>query len=508
MRRPRALYLLALGAALAAAPALGEAPTSRSWAPMLEGATRFVEGHLDGADVAFAQAARGPARVPAELGRLLVALSRGDGAAATAAHARALAAGGDDPELHYWAAILELGRGRAAAALANLERAATLGGDRPAYLVARAVTLRALGRGAEAAAALATAAKADPDLCDPRLFPDPGRGVVLAVGRALRDYPDRHRLRGTLAQLYLKARLFREAEAEAGRLLVERRGDVDGLLVVGRARLAAGDAEGAREPLDRAAAAGPEVAAVHAARGEMFLALQRGADAERELERAVDLDPRDAVSLARLAARLWERGEAARAEVLWGYALRRDPRLAAAHYGLAQGHERQQRVGLAEAAFREAAALEPANPRFHEALAQFLERHGRARDAAVPRRRARAAASLQREFVHRQQRAVAVLQALERATARARAQDAAGAQEALKAPAIPPAARAFLLVYLAARQSPPVAGPIGRAVVGLPGPRDFVTGDLTLLQAAARIEGPGRVRLTTFLPGVNPERLR
>jgi cellulose synthase operon protein C len=503
----RAFCLLALGATLVAAPARGAPPGARSWAPMLAGAAQFVAGDLDGADAAFAQAAQGPGRVPAETARLLVALSRGDATAASAAHARAVAAGGDDPELHYWAAMLELGRGRAAAALANLERAATLGGDRPPYLVARAVTLRALGRGGEAAAALAAAARNDPDLCDPRLYPDAGRGVILAVGRALREYPDRHRLSSTLAQLYLKARLYREAEAEAGRLLVERRGDVEALLVVARARLAASDAEGAREALDRAAAAAPEVAAVHAARGEVFLAQQRGADAERELERAIDLDPRDARSLTRLATRLWERGEAGRAEALWGYALRRDARLPAAHYGLAQVHERQKRVAAAEAAFREAAALEPANPRFHEALAQFLERHGRARDAAAPRRRARAAAALQQEFVRRQQRAVATLQALTRAAGRARAQDAAGVQEALKGATVPPAARAFLQAYLAARQSPPAPTALGRAVVGLPGPREFVAGDMTMLEAATRIEGPGRVRLTTYLPGVNPERL-
>ena len=262
----RVLCLVALASLLAAAPARAGAPPPRAYAPMLEGAARFVAGDLDGAEAAFGHAAKGPTAVPAETARLLVALSRGDAAAAAAAHARALAAGGDDPELHYWAAVLDLGRGRAAAALGNLERAATLGGDRPRYLVARAVTLRALGRGAEAAAALAAAARQDPDLCDPRLFPDAGRGVIQAVERALRDYPNRQRLRGALAQLYLKARLFREAEAEATRLLNERRGDADALLVVGRARLAAGDPEGAREALDRAGAAAPAVAGVHVAR--------------------------------------------------------------------------------------------------------------------------------------------------------------------------------------------------------------------------------------------------
>ena len=504
----RVLGLVALASLLAAAPARGGAPPPRAYAPMLEGAARFVAGDLDGAEAAFGHAAKGPTAVPAETARLLVALSRGDAAAAAAAHARALAAGGDDPELHYWAAVLDLGRGRAAAALGNLERAATLGGDRPRYLVARAVTLRALGRGAEAAAALAAAARQDPDLCDPRLFPDAGRGVIQAVERALRDYPNRQRLRGALAQLYLKARLFREAEAEATRLLNERRGDADALLVVGRARLAAGDPEGAREALDRAVAAAPDVAGVHAARGEVFLALQRGADAERELARAVDLDPRDAPTLSRLAGRLWDRGEAARAEELWGYALRRDPRMASAHYGLAQAHERGKRPKLAEAAYREAAALEPTSPRFHEALAQFLERQGRAREAAAPRQRARAAAALQRELQRRQQRALATLQALGRAAARARALDPAGARAALRGARVPAAAAAFLEAYLAARRTPPAPAYLGRAVVGLPGPRDFVAGDLTMLQVVGRIDGPERIRLTTYLPGLNPERLR
>ncbi|MBI5481107.1 MAG: hypothetical protein HY906_19780, partial [Deltaproteobacteria bacterium] len=66
----------------------------------------------------------------------------------------------------------------------------------------------------------------------------------------------------------------------------------------------------------------------------------------------------------------------------------------------------------------------------------------------------------------------------------------------------------FLQAYLAARQSPPAPPNVGRALAGLPGPRDFTAGDLTMLQATGRIEGPRRVRLTTFLPGVNPEKLR
>ena len=193
---------------------------------------------------------------------------------------------------------------------------------------------------------------------------------------------------------------------------------------------------------------------------------------------------------------------------MWGYALRRDPRLAAAHYGLAQVHERQKRVPEAEAALREAGALEPTNPRYHEALALFLERHGRGREAAAPRARARTAAALQRDFLQRRNRALATLQALGRAAARARAQDPAGAQAALKEGRVPPAARAFLESHLAARRTPPAPGPIGRALAGLPAPRQFASGDLTVLQVTGTITGPGRVRLTTYLPGIDPARLR
>ncbi|HEY3357573.1 MAG TPA: hypothetical protein VGQ83_30255, partial [Polyangia bacterium] len=124
MRGSAALALaLALLGTLPAARAGAEAQTAAAWAPMLEAAARFVNGDLDGAAVALRRARPTGRRVQAETGMVLVALERGDPAAADAALADALAAGGDDPELHYYAAVLELKRDRPQAALAALERA-------------------------------------------------------------------------------------------------------------------------------------------------------------------------------------------------------------------------------------------------------------------------------------------------------------------------------------------------------------------------------------------------
>ncbi|HEY3359465.1 MAG TPA: tetratricopeptide repeat protein, partial [Polyangia bacterium] len=384
----------------------------------------------------------------------------------------------------------------------------SLGGDRPPFLVARAVALKALGRGAEAAAALAGAARVDPDLTDPRLFPDSGRGAVHAMERALADYPNQLRLRVTVAQLYLAARLWREAEAAAQVVLRERAGEPDALIVLGRARLGWGDREGALEALDRAVAAAPDLAAVRGARAEAYLALGRGADAEAELTLAVEADGRDALSMSRLATRLWERGELQKAEELWGYVLRRDPNAAAAHAGMAQAHERAKRPAEAEAAYRAAVASEPSNPRYYEALALFLERHGRARDAAPFKARARTVAAAARAIEARRARAGAYLAALARAAGRARAGDAAGVQAALTGVRGPQAPLAFVRAHLAARAGQSPLGPATAALGGLPGPRTFAAGSATVLQQTAALGRGERVRVTLFLPGVNPELLR
>jgi tetratricopeptide (TPR) repeat protein len=496
--------VIAFLGALAAARA--EGAESAAWGPMLDGAARFVARDLEGAAAAFARARQSDRRVQAETALMLVALERGDLAAAAAGLRAAVDAGGDEPETHYYGAVLELKRGRAQAALEHLERAEAIGGDRPAFLVARAVALVALGQGRAAADVLAKVARTEPDLCDPRLYPDSGRGVIHMTERALAGFPAKVRLRVTLAQLYLTAHLWREAEAEASRVLAERDGDIDALLVTGRARLGRGAALEALEALDRAVGLAPGLAAARAARAEAYLGLQRGTEAEADLERAVDADPRDARSLARLATRLWERGEFDRAEELWGYALRRDDRLAAAHYGLAQALDRKKRAKEAEQEYRAAVGVEPVNPRFHEALALFLERHGRAAEAGPWRSRGQKAAALERELGKRREQAMRYLEGLSHAATRARAGDGAGALAALRGLSTPAGPLAFLRSHLAAREGKHAA--IAVAVFGLPTARTFASGDLTLLRGEAQLAPGERVRATLYLPGVNPEKLR
>jgi len=350
------------------------------------------------------------------------------------------------------------------------------------------VAARAAGADGAATAALVAAAKQDPDLCDPRLWPDTGRGVIRAVERALRDYPNQQRVRGTVAHLYLAARLWREAEAAATDILATRRGDLDALIVAGRARLGRGQPEAALEVLDRALAVAPERADVRAARAEALLALGRGAEAEVELEKAVGVDPRDALSLGRLAARLWDRGQADRAEELWRYALRRDANLAGAHYGLAQVHERQARLAEAEEAFKAARQLEPANPRYHEALAMFFERHGRRAEAPALHQAGRQAATLQRATEHRRRRAQTYLAGLERAAARARAGDTTAADRALRA--LPPP-RGPAPSRAATWRRGPVSRRWGRPRRSRRSPRArfFAAGNATLLVVTGPIAG-------------------
>jgi len=86
--------------------------------------------------------------------------------------------------------------------------------------------------------------------------------------------------------------------------LIERRpGWADAHALLGRSRLARGDAAGAEPPLRQAIAIHPGFAAAHADLGWVWLRLGRASEADAAFARALELDPLHALPREQLAWR-------------------------------------------------------------------------------------------------------------------------------------------------------------------------------------------------------------
>lgn len=115
-------------------------------------------------------------------------------------------------------------------------------------------------------------------------------------------------------------------------------GDVAGLIAVADSSIARGDANEARQALDRALALSPNNPSVHLARGRFYAAIRRYRDAKTEFERAASLDP-----------------------------MSPEP-----HYQLGQAYVTAGERDQALASFTRAAALDPAHAGAAAAMASLL----------------------------------------------------------------------------------------------------------------------------------------
>jgi tetratricopeptide (TPR) repeat protein len=142
-----------------------------------------------------------------------------------------------------------------------------------------------------------------------------------------------------------------------------RRGD-PGLLGVYPTLLEAhrrqGDADSVRDVMGAYAAAQTHARArEHAARGRALLRDGRGAEAARQFEAALALEPRNARARSELAYAYALGGRFDDATAAQQAALELDPRLASAHYGLALLEERRGNVAAAQRRFAAFVRLEP-----------------------------------------------------------------------------------------------------------------------------------------------------
>ena len=108
-------------------------------------------------------------------------------------------------------------------------------------------------------------------------------------------------------------------------ITADERAAVRGELVGGARCHRAGDLAGARWHLERAVARAPRMAAPHRHLGLLHAQEGRLAEAQRELEVALQLRPHDVVAARNLAVCLQRRGDRGRARTFWLRAMQRSP---------------------------------------------------------------------------------------------------------------------------------------------------------------------------------------
>jgi tetratricopeptide (TPR) repeat protein len=260
------------------------------------------------------------------------------------------------PDLHYNIALLEMERGEYAAAAAGFARARALAPQVPEIAL----------RQAQAEIHRDLRGRVPPEALDTLRLDD--LRAHAAAARLLRLLPD---------AAGIASRLEPALSPRSGR---ETRQAILGVLAAlerGRGRVAE-----ARKWYEAILQAGGQEASCRLAIGEMAAQAGDHAGAERELERALALDPGLAQAQARLGFIARTRGDAAGALARYARALEVEPRLEAALDGRCEALFDLDRREQARACFEERVRARPDHPQAHYYLGQLYRRagdHARAR---------------------------------------------------------------------------------------------------------------------------------
>lgn len=434
------LVLLGSSALVQAAPPRPVSAAQRAafWRESTAAVRSLVERrHVEAVThAARAHAAQASPELDALVG--LVALAGGKTQQAAQQLEAAIRHRSSEPLVFYWAGRAALAAGRRKLAAKRFEEAVAIGARYPALQLAYALTAtdaRAAGTALEAAA------RQHANVLDSALYPSPEQGAIRLLERLLRGFPRRLALLRTQANLYLQVDAVPAAYERVRQMLKQRKDDAEALQLGARCWAALGQLSTALRWARRAVAQEPGLPTARATLGELLLAQGKARAASAELLRAANARPRDVALLLATALACGRSEQRGCADRFYGYALRRDPRLAAAHFGVAVRAQQLGRKDRARLAFQRAIDLDPAKPRYYEGAAQFASLDNR----PAPARRLLAEARLLRRqqapLQRRQARALRVFRQVAEALRRC------GCGAACRRASSPPCEQAAQRVY-------------------------------------------------------------
>lgn len=373
-------------------PGLARADKESYWTWTTQAAGHLADGKLALAvsAAAKARAARAVPELDAVVG--LAALAGERPKAALKQLMSAQARGSIEPLVFYWAGRAALAAGDRAAALKQLNRAIAVGGDHPAFRMAQAILLKEAGKQAEAVAALAKVAASTPNLLDPSLFPTAAEGAVDLLGPMMRGFPHPAQLARTRAHLLWRAGRSLAAYRQFSELARAMPADPGVKQMLAQSQAAVGLKGQAMITAEEAVALAPGEPDALATLGELRLAAGDAARAAAHLKKAADGRPADAPLLLMLAQACHESEDLVCAAKFYGYALLRDRKLAAAHFGQAMLARSSKEPEQAWRSFARALALDPGNVRYYRAAAHHASLTKQKKRAATLLREARRAA--------------------------------------------------------------------------------------------------------------------
>jgi len=482
---------------------------TQRWSYVLRAASQAASVRIDRALLTLGYARRGRDTPALATAAALSRLLRGDLRGARKEMRTALKLGGSYVDSHYWTAVIAAHARQPAEARTALHRALTLGGDRPRFLMLQVLLAKQAGQLAVARRALAKLARKHCDLLDPALYPDPLAGLTDAMLHVLRAYPHKAHPLITAGNLMMMTRRYRQASLYYRRARKHQKRNAGLLLRLARLSMVDGNAPTALRLIDRALAIAPGAGNLRSAKAEVLIVLGRSTKARAQLELAVKANPKSSIDLSRLADQLWSTGAYNRAERLYRYALRRQVGLASARYGVARALDRNGKYKLAERSYRAAVALNPANQRYHLALALFYEKQGRKAEARKSRGRAQRARALAAKLRLLTKRATAIGGVARRVCRVAGAAAVKAARIILRSFRTAPVVRAYLTAYLEGQRGRTSQPALATVLAGLKPARLLLSKTTnTVLTVKGRVDPKVPVILKRYLSFMDPQVLR
>ncbi|MCK5799296.1 MAG: hypothetical protein KAI47_19030 [Deltaproteobacteria bacterium] len=363
------ISLISLVAPVAVAQAGPRSDRQALWRNATAAVRAIALGHAARA-IQLTGAARAAQALP-ELDALvgLAALANGKPKLAQAQLNNAIAHKSAEPQVFYWAARAELALGHRRAALRRIEEGLTIGSHRDELQAAYATLAWTLGRRRRALAALRILANRRSNLLDPALWPTPRQGAVTLLSRLLPDFPYPVALWRTQGHLYFEVGAIPPALERFSRVLRKQRNDAESLQMIARGLDALGAKKLALASAETAYTRAPGSALTQLTLGSLLLQSGEAGRAAKLLRRAADRRPHDTRLLLLTAQACAKSQQPACARRFFGYALRRDRHLAAAHFGVGLLAQAKNDLATAKLAFARAIRLRPSEPRYYEAAA-------------------------------------------------------------------------------------------------------------------------------------------
>jgi tetratricopeptide (TPR) repeat protein len=203
------------------------------------------------------------------------------------------------------------------------------------------------------------------------------RNAFANYQRTVELAPDHDRAQLRLAKFYLEARMMEKVSDITGKVLAQHPDHVQAQALRIAVSAVNGQLEEAIKQAEALSVGHPDDADAALMLGSLFLARDRGGEAEAVLSKALAHQPKNIELLDGLATVFVKTGRADQAEALYRKMVEMEPRVFDHRVKLVRLYEQEDQHAKAETVLREAVGLEQDSEVRHLMLAEYLASHGK-----------------------------------------------------------------------------------------------------------------------------------